>query len=328
MTATSVIDTGSETRFTLSDGERDELAGVARELTQTTPALVDDNKWLAVASRLAARVPTRVRQAIRQFQRDPGIDGVLLLSNLWVDADNLPPTPTRPESVEREATLPAATQALIALSLGEMIAYQKEKDGALVQNVVPVPGRERSQSNAGSADLEMHVENAFHPHRPDYVMLMCLRNDHEDRAALQTSSIRRAFPRIPAEVRDALRAERFETEAPPSFAAAGAGTLRHAVFSGAAEDPDLLVDFNATSALDERGRQAMNVLKEHLAAASRSAVLRPGDLAVLDNRIAAHGRSQFVPRYDGQDRWLHRSFIHLDNRRSLGSRGPNNQVIS
>lgn len=328
MTATSVIDSGPDTRFTLSDDERDELASAARELMQTTPALVDDGKWLTVASQLAARVPLRVRQVIRQFQRDPGTDGVLLLSNLWLDADSLPPTPTRPESVEREATLPAATQALIGLSLGEMIAYQKEKDGALVQNVVPVPGRERSQSNAGSADLEMHVENAFHQHRPDYVMLLCLRNDHEDRAELLTSSIRRAFPRLPAEVAEVLRSERFRTEAPPSFFAAGAGTLQHAVFSGAVEDPNLLVDFNATTAIDEEGTRALAVLKEHLAVAARGVVLRTGDLAVLDNRIAAHGRSQFVPRYDGRDRWLHRSFIHLDNRRSLGSRGPNNQVIS
>ncbi len=328
MSDASAIDSGSDTSLKLSDAERDDLAGTARELMQTTPALVDDSKWLTVAAQLAAAVPLRVRQAVRQFQRDPGSDGVLQLTNLWLDPDRLPETPTRPESVEREATLPAATQTLISLCLGEMIAYQNEKDGALIQNVVPVSGREQTQSNAGSSVLEMHVENAFHPYRPDYVMLMCLRNDHEDRAGLLTSSIRRAFPRLSAEVVEVLRQERFETEAPPSFVASGAKSLRHAVLSGAGEDPDLLVDFNATKPVDAAARRAMTALKQELAAAARTFVLGSGVLAVLDNRVTVHGRSEFVPRYDGRDRWLHRTFIHLDNRRSLGSRSKDGQVIA
>ncbi|MCO5968363.1 TauD/TfdA family dioxygenase [Actinoallomurus soli] len=328
MSENSAVGTESDFRVVLSDAERNELAAIARELTQTPPALVDDEKWLAVAYRLAAAVPIRVRQELRRFQHDPGLDGVLLLSNLGLDDETLPQTPTRRGSVERDATLPAATQALIALCLGEMIAYQKEKDGALVQNVVPVQGQERTQSNAGSADLEMHVENAFHAHRPDYVMLMCLRSDHENRAGLLTGPLRRAFPHIPVKVREVLWQERFETEAPPSFVASGAKNLRHAVFSGASGDPNILVDFNATRPLDDEARDAMDVLKEHLAAAAQTFVLGSGDLAVVDNRITVHGRSEFVPRYDGRDRWLHRSFIHLDGRRSLGSRVGDSQVIA
>ena len=327
MSETSTVEDGLEDQLRLSDTERHGLADIARELMRTPPAMVDDSKWLAAACRLAPAVPIRIRQSIRQFQRDPGPTGVLLLSNLWLDIDRLPPTPTRPESVEREATLPAATQALIALSIGEMVAYRKEKDGALVQNVVPVQGRERTQSNAGSADLEMHVENAFHPHRPDYVMLMCLRNDHDDRAGLLTSSIRRALPTLPAKTREVLRQERFETEAPPSFTSPGLANLRHAILSGSAEDPNLVVDFNATRALDDEAQQALHTLRGHLASAARTFVLRPGDLAVLDNRVTTHGRSEFIPRYDGRDRWLHRSFIHLDNRRSLASRTSEGQVI-
>jgi L-asparagine oxygenase len=103
--------------------------------------------------------------------------------------------------------------------------------------------------------------------------------------------------------------------------------LRHAVLSGSADDPDLIVDFNATTAVDDEARQALLALRDQLAAAAQSFVLRPGDLAVLDNRIAVHGRSEFLPRYDGRDRWLHRSFIHLDNRRSLAARPAEGQVI-
>jgi hypothetical protein len=38
-------------------------------------------------------------------------------------------------------------------------------------------------------------------------------------------------------------------------------------------------------------------------------VLRTGDLLVIDNYRAVHGRTPFVPRYDGTGRWLKRSLV-------------------
>lgn len=318
--------TETDTRVTLSDDERDALIGLATELVQYPPALLDDNKWLDAAVDRASELPLRIRRALRRFQLDPGPDGLLLLSNLGVEEHLLPPTPCRPMSAEREATVPSAIQLMVALSLGEVIAYRNEKDGALVQNVVPLPGQEREQSNAGSKYMEMHVENAFHRYRPNYVLLQCLRNDHDDNAELLTSSLRRAFVRLSLPAREVLRQERFITDPPPSFGA-GEG-VQHAVFSGPNEDPDLLVDFNATRPLDDGAVAAMTELKTVMAAGATGTRLRSGDLAIVDNRLVAHGRSDFVPRYDGRDRWLMRSFVHLDGRRSLGARIEDSRVIA
>jgi alpha-ketoglutarate-dependent taurine dioxygenase len=41
-------------------------------------------------------------------------------------------------------------------------------------------------------------------------------------------------------------------------------------------------------------------------------VLEPGDLLVVDNTVAVHGRSPFPARYDGTDRWLQRAFVVAD----------------
>jgi alpha-ketoglutarate-dependent taurine dioxygenase len=38
-------------------------------------------------------------------------------------------------------------------------------------------------------------------------------------------------------------------------------------------------------------------------------VLSDGDVLVIDNDRAVHGRSPFVPRYDGTDRWLKRALV-------------------
>ena len=41
-------------------------------------------------------------------------------------------------------------------------------------------------------------------------------------------------------------------------------------------------------------------------------VLTPGDLLMINNRTAVHGRSFFVPRYDGENRWLQRTYLRKD----------------
>jgi alpha-ketoglutarate-dependent taurine dioxygenase len=38
-------------------------------------------------------------------------------------------------------------------------------------------------------------------------------------------------------------------------------------------------------------------------------VLADGDLLVIDNDRAVHGRTPFIPRYDGTDRWLKRALV-------------------
>jgi alpha-ketoglutarate-dependent taurine dioxygenase len=38
-------------------------------------------------------------------------------------------------------------------------------------------------------------------------------------------------------------------------------------------------------------------------------VLQAGDVLVIDNERAVHGRTPFVPRYDGTDRWLKRALV-------------------
>jgi L-asparagine oxygenase len=318
----------NDASFSLTDTERrdiDEMSGV---LAETSPQLIDDPSWVSFARTLSCRLPARLRARIREFRHDPGMDGTLLVRGLPMDAKALPPTPAQPESVERKTTKMAAVIALVSLQLGEIIAYRNEKAGALVQNVVPVPGYEQHQSNAGSTPLEMHVENAFHPNRPDFVALLCLRHDPEGQAGLQVASVRQAVAALPNETRKTLSEARFVTESPPSFGALDASAPPHAVLTGDFDDPDVRVDFNSTHPVDDEARDAWYALRDALVSVLQTLRLEPGDLAILDNRVALHGRTYFQPRYDGTDRWLHRTFVHLDHRRSRPLRSVTGHVLT
>lgn len=313
-------------RVELSDHERGVVVALADELVRTCPSLVDDPTWLRHARQLSCSLPARLLTAIRQYRHDSGVDGTLSVANLPVAEGALPPTPDVQDSVERAATVPAATAMLLALQLGEVIAYRDEKHGALVQNVVPIRSLERSQSNGGSVPLEFHTENAFHPNRPDYIGLLCLRGAREEVGTL-VSAVRRALPLIDESDLAKLRTPHFITSPPPSFHAGGR-TIPHPIIEGSETDPNLRVDFNATAPVDDEAAGALDRLRDAMMDVRATLILRPGQMVFIDNRVNVHGRGPFTPRYDGTDRWLHRVFVHLDNRRSRGHRPGNGSVLT
>ena len=92
-------------------------------------------------------------------------------------ADPAPgPTPRR---IGDEPATPRAGHAWLAMAsrrLGHELGYAREKSGSLVHHVFPVRELAMTQSNASSrVELGLHTENAFHPVRPDHLVLYAVR---------------------------------------------------------------------------------------------------------------------------------------------------------
>jgi L-asparagine oxygenase len=325
---TSVLEVGAApATVVLSPGTASAVADVVAGLLPAAGAALDDVPWLAEAGRWSHDLPVSLRRAVADFRRDPGVTGVLLLRGLPLDETLLPDTPTVSGSVQREASPAAAVLMLLANLLGDPIAFRAEKSGAMVQDVVPVPGREDVQGNEGSALLTFHKENAFHEHSPDYVLLLCLRADHDRVAGLRSASIRQVYEDLSDDSRQALFRAEFITAPPASFGTLTHQPRPHAVLCGAPDDPDVLVDFESTRPLTPWAVEAMAELQSLFCARALTHYLVPGDLVVVDNRVTVHGRTAFVPRYDGRDRWLQRSFVSCDLRRSRSHRTGDGHVL-
>jgi L-asparagine oxygenase len=314
--------------FVLNDAEGRVLDALVGTLMADPGVRIDDGDWADTARDLSNQLPLSLRSTIRQFRRDPGPEGVLLIRGLPVGGENVPVTPNDSGSVERHATPSSAAITLVSGQFGEVGAFRQEKRGALVQNIVPVAGNEAFQGNEGSESLKMHIEDGFHEHRPDYVGLLCLRNDHDNVAGLRTASIRKALPLLSEKSREILREPRFVTHAPASFGAGLAPASPRPILEGDPGDPDIQVDFACTEPQGAEAEEAMAELSRALDEVSRTFVLEPGDLAVLDNRLTLHGRTSFRPRYDGGDRWLQRSFMYVDARRTRPVREADGNVLS
>ena len=64
--------------------------------------------------------------------------------------------------------------------------------------------------------------------------------------------------------------------------------------------------------IDEEADDALCALAGATAACHTSVALDAGDLLVVDNTVAVHGRSPFTARFDGTDRWVQRAFVVTD----------------
>ncbi|MEV6632791.1 TauD/TfdA family dioxygenase [Actinoplanes sp. NPDC051470] len=318
--------------------ESAEIMRIATDLTSAHKARLDaaevdrrfdDPLFLVSAETAARRISPALVHRIVDFRVSGSTSGVLAVRGLPVDR----PLPDTPGSGAhhgpwQELAVSSAVQLMVMSLLGEVIAYADEKRGRLIQDVCPVPGAEQRQENTGSTLLELHTEDGFHPHKPDFLSLFCLRGDQEGRALTVAGGVRAVLPALPARHREALRRAAFHIRLSSSFA--GTGPARYCaplpVLSGPVEDPELCIDLHAMEALDDEGAAALRALSRLLLSRLTAISLSPGDLLVVDNRLAVHGRTGFEPRYDGADRWLRRCYAVSDLRPSANSRPPRSRV--
>ncbi|MFT3854292.1 MAG: TauD/TfdA family dioxygenase [Ilumatobacteraceae bacterium] len=272
---------------------------------------VADEWFVAPAERAIETMPAAMVEALDALTGGAPQAGALLLRGLPVG--ELPPTPASPrQSVAKDHASELVLLA-VARRLGEPVGYEPEHGGDLVQNIVPTPGASARQTSTSSrVELMFHTEAAFHPHRPRYLLLLCLRGDPA--AATTLASIHEVLPLLPAASIDVLFEERFRTAVDESYLH-GRGNLLGApmaVLTGDRRRPSMVFDADLMVGTDAEADAALGVLAHAVAVHHTGVVLESGDLLVVDNAAAVHGRSPFTPRFDGTDRWLQRTFVVPD----------------
>lgn len=311
----------------LSDTERQTVASLINERV-AVPVADFNAALLAEIGAAASELPPRLTERVETLTEGPGA-GSLLIRNMPLDS-KLPATPPdgRP-SPEKRTRSSEYGLLLVTSVLGGTIGYAEEKDGLLVHDICPIAGRELYQENSGSTYFELHTENAFHPHCPDFVVLSCLRQDHERVARTLTASCLNALARLPRNQLELLRQPLFRIRTPSSFTAAGVGDHTTAPMPVVEETNGAVrvrVDWFNTIPQTADAEQALKGFVAALEAGLHGWALEPGDLLVVDNRIVVHARTAFRPRYDGTDRWLQRAYGVADLEASAALR-PNGEHV-
>ncbi|AVT34075.1 oxygenase [Plantactinospora sp. BC1] len=261
--------------------------------------------------RCAAQLPTGLRNALAEFGAGASASGFLLIRGLEIG--ELPPTPDGHQATPLTAHGTTGLLAMVADALGRLVGYADEKNGALVHEVHPVRNEEHRIENSGAVAFDFHTENVHHPLRPDFLGLLCLRQDHEGVAATRVASVREAYRLLTEEQIATLRRCEYTSLYPTSFSRNTPDRPRaesgpHPVLFGGGDSLFMRYNSHNTRATSTAGRHALDALAVALEEVARDLVLAPGEMVVLDNHVAAHGRSAFRPRYDGADRWLRRFY--------------------
>jgi L-asparagine oxygenase len=267
--------------------------------------------FVSAAGHAGRLLPAEVYDAVVDFADEPGPAAALLLTGMPIGA--VPPTPLSPNAATGKDRTSELTLLTVARLLGQPVGYEPELGGDIVQNLVPVPGTERRQvSTSSRVTLAWHTETAFHPHKPRYLLLLCLRGAPS--AVTTLCSIREVVPHLPADAVDVLRESRFHTRPDESFLRGHLGGLgpAMAVLTGDGDDPTLTFDEDLMVGADAAAQAALDVLAATIRERATGVVLQRGDLLVVDNHKAVHGRSAFPARFDGTDRWLQRAFVVSD----------------
>ncbi|HYK00361.1 MAG TPA: TauD/TfdA family dioxygenase [Thermoanaerobaculia bacterium] len=283
-------------------------------LHSPSPLEDPEGSMAAGITAIAKHLPQDALLALIRYRSDPHAPGVTLVRGLPVDR-HLPATPADGEpSTEKRTHISEAVTLGFATLLGEPYAFLPEKGGRLVHDIVPVCGKETAHSNAGSLEpLGLHIEAAaFGDAAPEYVLLFGLRTDHDRVACTLTADVRDAQRRLDARYIRELRTPGFKLLAPESFADGGLEYSRLTpVITGPEDAPQVILNMDRMQGITPAAAEALEAFGAALAHPDvlRRTHIDRGDLVVIGNRRTVHGRTTFVPRWDGRDRWLQRVYV-------------------
>lgn len=313
----------------LTNNDTNLLLKLARELNENPSETPD--LFCKKAKQLSNLIPNYIKDELMHFSEKGSRTGYFLLKNLPVE--NSPQTPGGNQFKVGEKTLLARIQAILISVFSDLIAYEAEGYGRLFQDVVPIKSMSTVQTSLGSnTELEIHTEQAFSKLRPDFLSLSCLRGDSN--ANTYILPVEKILDNITNDEMDLLRRPLWKTGVDLSFKLNGhefiEGDIRGPlpILSGPGDDPRITFDQDLMTGVCEESKKMIKRIVDIYYKHRYSHNLKPGEMIIIDNRRALHGRSPFFPLFDGLDRFLIRCFSTLDYIRSAYSRINGGRTIA
>lgn len=278
-------------------------------------------------------LPIDLRNTLLNFRQNS--IPYLKISGFPINDSAIEPTPKSLTETALDFTREEIFLLLISSCLGFPFSFATQQKGRLVQNIFPVQGQEYSQLGAGSKEeLTWHTEDCFHRNRPDFILLMCLRNFQKTPTTVSN------FPKellTPEEIQllfqpnfyfkpDSDHAKHLKngTTAAEKFAyrtmqAYVENPNPQAILNGSINDPSIQLDPMFTDVVDAN-HPVNEVYQRLIPIISNNLVgidLSPGEILIINNHKAVHGRKSFTPNYNGKDRWLKKINVSINTKNAI-----------
>jgi L-asparagine oxygenase len=321
----TLVKTDNETSFNLPDINREKWQEEALSINfdnQDFSSLLSDAKDLA-----KKYLTPEITDAIAQVNQPHGATH-LHLKGLPQDLQL-----SKVEGYLSKETKVSETVLLGITGLeGEPFSYLEQKQGRIIQDIIPQKGLENTQSNAGSAKFGPHTDDAplHRSHRAEKISLYCISN--EGGAETMFAPLDEIMAAMnPLDVR-VLSQPRFRFRTPESFNLYGGKVLytepRPIITNGLTGSEISVATYNVqpVDSKDDEAEMALWQLKGGLRSpVAKSFTLQPGEMLIISNTRGLHARGEIVG-----DRWLQRCYARtsLDDLRSATNSGADCRVFS
>jgi len=282
----------------------------------------DEGELLRNLNRLTEEMPSAVVDGLVTYMEGPEAD-LALISHHMISDHDLGRTPiAQKDPTTTKTSLEYEMIAMVYGSvLGTVFGWATQQEGHIVNDIIPMETFADQQVGASSkVELAWHTEDAYHPGRADFICLLCLRNPTG--APTTVASI------VDIKARQTLPAALFEPcvrIAADDAQAAGAADAGIEDWTESAVKPMPILSENGSGlqmcvdpaymsvATDEADvHDAVTGFCQTIDENLTEVVLKPGDLLIVNNHRAVHGRRPFKPTYSGRDRWLKRVNVARD----------------
>ncbi len=248
----------------------------------------------------------------------------VLVATVELDSNLIPETPTA-YNIPEAATIrrfDIYRGLILGLANWYGYGYASQQNGVVINDIVPLASKRTTQHHSASQYvLGLHTEDASYnfdgtidqePNAidisPDFLTLQYLRNPHKTPTTVSVLNTELLSTRT----RDTLSQEVFRNYTNP---AQGGSENDSDIAVSILYGPDnqwIRLNSALTKPEDYRGeeREALDELLRHMHSQVIELPLDSGDIAIIDNRRALHGRAAYrpnsLPKYDGSDRWQKR----------------------
>ncbi len=289
----------------------------------------EQEQFINAAKQLANYFPDDVKKHIKA-ELETGI-GSILIRGLPVDKD-LPATPIKGGALEPNYKTTFIAEVLL-LALGdltgaEVFNFRQEGLGAapLIDNIVPIK-KLQSQKGAGGFDnnFPFHCESAWHRKRPDYLILLGVREASDAKTLVFSSAALKGL-----DENHILRKNRslFRFKAPDLYVqmekqGIPLGTNTYSLLPPIEFNDSgigLNINFNGTDCASDDDVEWLRKLEDFIEENTVGTIISAGNALLINNRLTCHTRTGYTPTFDGMDRWFLRGYFQksLWNKEAVG----------
>lgn len=322
--------------YVLSDDEKGCISNLIDQLAEQFD-MVETTEFAEECAIRAQELPIALRRFLYQFKTLQLHKGAALIQGYEIDETRIGPTPAHWDQPWRNAAVlrEEIYQCLITSAVGDLFGWVTQENGRFMRHIVPIEKDANEQLGAGSAvDLVWHNEEAFHAKRATHLSLLCYRN--EEGAGTTICSIDDV--QLTESQERLLRKERFtimpDKAHMPEQNDSNQWKLsdeQFALINSHIENPPVIsalygtdwerfiqVDQAFMEVVDEdpETKQAIDGLYDLFDSHRANIVMQPGDLVVIDNDKAVHGRVKYEPNYGPRQRWIRRVNATTDLRKT------------